>query len=339
MKFENTEVWGFKHAIRGMRNPKNSWSKSDSIFETSTDFTLGAKDIKLAQTLIKGGSEHRKFLRQIFVSVDITAPLYWYKEFDTYKTGTTANSTSTMHTILNYPITIDSFETDDMSLPVDPEFLNIIDYCERLRLRIKEKIQNKDSDEDIKAAWKLLIRVLPESWVQTRTITLNYENIYSMIRQRKNHKLNEWSGLTNDNLVNFISWTKTLPYAKELLFLGEEELWDRNKTLVVKDNSVTSRALESIHAFIDKEAAVITTEYKTKESSSDTDVVNHPPHYTSGGIECIDAMIAAYGTDVVKDFCLCNNFKYMWRFNKKNGAEDLDKATWYMNKYKELSGK
>ena len=128
MKFENTEVWGFEHAIRGMRNPKNSWDKSDSCYLTineiaghpcddglQKEFVIGENDLKLMQKLIRAGSEHRKFLRQIFVSVDITAPLYWWKEFDTYKIGTVANSTSTMHKLANTPITLECFEIDDFN--------------------------------------------------------------------------------------------------------------------------------------------------------------------------------------------------------------------------------
>ena len=118
MKFENTEVWGFEHSLRGMRNPKNSWNRSDSYQSDFTNdgkngFVIGENDMKLAQTLIKAGNEHRKFMRQIFVSVDITAPLYWWKEFDTYKVGTVANSTSTMHKLATTPITLDCFEIDD----------------------------------------------------------------------------------------------------------------------------------------------------------------------------------------------------------------------------------
>ena len=109
MKFENTEVWGFEHALRGLRNPKNSWNKSDSYYDDNNNFVIGENDMKLAQSLIKAGSEHRKFMRQIFVSVDITAPLYWWKEFDTYKVGTVANSTSTMHKLATTPITLDCF--------------------------------------------------------------------------------------------------------------------------------------------------------------------------------------------------------------------------------------
>ena len=152
MKFENTEVWGFEHALRGMRNPKNSWNKSDSYYDDNNNFVIGENDMKLAQSLIKAGSEHRKFMRQIFVYVDITAPLYWWKEFDTYKVGTVANSTSTMHKLATTPITIDCFDTDDYDgnlkvfdrEPYNPdETLNecvddIIDICETLRKRYLE---------------------------------------------------------------------------------------------------------------------------------------------------------------------------------------------------------
>lgn len=219
MKFEHTQVFNFEGALRGMRNPKNSWGKSDSYYQLScvdvpTNYIIGEKDMKLAQQLIKAGSEHRKFLRQIFVSVDITAPLYWYKEFDTYKVGTTANSTSTMHKITSKEITLDCFEIGDYSpslILIDETLLEAnvklhIDFLEQLRLLF---LQTKD-----KRYWKELIRWLPESWLQTRTITLNYENILSIIHQRKNHKLDEWS-------KDFINWAKSLPYAKELLFLED----------------------------------------------------------------------------------------------------------------------
>jgi hypothetical protein len=220
MKFENTEVWGFEHAIRGMRNPMNSWNKSDSVtkeeFNYKTEkvidkFYVGGNDLKLMQTLIRAGSEHRKFLRQIFVSVDITAPLYWWKEFDTYKIGTTANSTSTMHKLASTPITLECFETDDYDeIEFDGgEILTIINYLEALR---NKYIKTKD-----KRCWKELIRWLPESWLQKRTITMNYENLLMMYRQRKSHKLNEWSGLDNSELPNYISWIKSLPYADELI--------------------------------------------------------------------------------------------------------------------------
>lgn len=241
MKFENTEVWGFEHSIRGMRNPMNSHAKSDSgenydiggcredcphlnmdcDEEYCYEFTIGANDMKLAQTLVKAGNEHRKFMRQIFVSVDITAPIYWWKEFDTYKVGTTANSTSTMHKLATTPITLECFEIDDYddtlvtTLPdgdeEDPgdwtmysseEPKSIIDWLESLRLTY---LETKD-----KKYWKELIRWLPESWLQTRTVTMNYENIRNMYFQRRNHKLTEWS-------ESFIKWVESLPYAKELI--------------------------------------------------------------------------------------------------------------------------
>lgn len=223
MKFENTEVWGFKHALRGMRNPMNSWDKSDSLIEREFEgqLEIGKNDMKLAQTLIKAGSEHRKFLRQIFVSVDITAPLYWWKEFDTYKVGTVANSTSTIHKLASIPITKDCFEMDDfehcniesedMTFPLKSIWDLIVNDLEFLR---RQYLATKD-----KRYWKELIRLLPESWLQKRTITMNYENILNMIHQRKNHKLNEWSGVDNLSNENFIKWAKTLPYAEEFLFL------------------------------------------------------------------------------------------------------------------------
>lgn len=219
MKFEKTEVWGFKHALRGMRNPMNSWEMSDSLIEKEFEgqLEIGKNDMKLAQTLIKAGSEHRKFMRQIFVSVDITAPLYWWKEFDTYKVGTVANSTSTMHKLASIPITKDCFELDDYDnffidrLNLNDYLYNTIGLLESLR-----REYNKTKD---KKYWKELIRFLPESWLQKRTITMNYENILNIIHQRKNHKLNEWSGVDNSSNENFIKWAKTLPYAEELLFL------------------------------------------------------------------------------------------------------------------------
>ena len=239
MKFENTVVYGFEGALRGMRNPKNSWNKSDTEYGISdykqdkgvkleqfkdyyTYINIGDNDLKLAQTLIRAGSEHRKFLRQIFVSVDITAPLYFWKEADTYKVGTVANSTSTMHKLLEYEITKDSFEMDDFlnnSLPdhmqsdIKDMWQDIIEKLETIR---QSCIETKN-----KQLWKELVRILPNSWLQKRTWTCNYENLLSMCKQRRFHKLNEWSGIDDNTKPNFISWTRTLPYAQELLFLDE----------------------------------------------------------------------------------------------------------------------
>lgn len=204
MKFENTSVFNFEGAFRGMRNPLESWEKSDSKFDGRIE--IGDKDIELAQRLIKSGSEHRKFMRQIMISVDITAPLYWWKEFDTYKVGTVANSTSTMHKLATTPIDMSCFEFDDYArviidgIDVNEIWIYLIRKLEKLRLK---HLETKD-----KKYWKELIRLLPESWLQTRTITLNYENVHSMIKQRNNHKLTEWH--------TFIQWAKELPYAKEL---------------------------------------------------------------------------------------------------------------------------
>jgi hypothetical protein len=228
MKFENTQVWGFEHALRGMRNPKESWYKSDSQFDYDLlthqiEATIGDNDMELAQTLIRAGSEHRKFLRQIFVSVDITAPLYWWKEFDTYKVGTVANSTSTMHKMASKPITLDCFEIDDYEprlgliddTHVDVRVNNFINDLEQLR---QLYLQTKD-----KKYWKELIRWLPESWLQTRTVTMTYENLFAMCSkgQRRFHKLNEWSGQDKPEVPNFIAWARTLPYAQEFIFIDE----------------------------------------------------------------------------------------------------------------------
>jgi len=168
---------------------------------------IGPNDMDLAQRMIKAGSPNDKFLRQIFVSVDITGPLYWWKEMDTYKVGTTANSTSTMHKLASTPITIDCFETDDFSSDIEFEYnINQVwssfnDYCECLR-------QKYNKTKDIKY-WKELIRILPESWLQTRAWSANYAVLRSIIKWRQGHKLSEWS--------QFIDWCKTLPYAEDLL--------------------------------------------------------------------------------------------------------------------------
>lgn len=240
MKFENTDVWGFEHAIRGMRNPLESWSKSDSSWHKCNGayvgdecheenfYVIGKNDLELAQKLVRSGSEHRKFMRQIFVSVDITAPMYWWSEFDTYKVGTVANSTSKMHKLASTPITKDCFEMNDYenchysvlyaSFNTDNVWNNFIDgTLEPLRM-----LYNETKD---KKYWKELIRLLPESWLQKRTVTMDYENLLGMCGkgQRRFHKLNEWSGIDNPNTPNFIGWARKLPYAGELIFIDETE--------------------------------------------------------------------------------------------------------------------
>ena len=228
MKFENTEVFNFEGALRGMRNPMESWDKSDSGEEyeehfgyTICKYVIGQNDLALAQKLIKAGSEHRKFMRQIFVCVDITAPLYWWKEFDTYKVGTVANSTSTMHKLASTPITRECFEMDDFEVvgincisqyvETNSDYWDyVINACEELRQKYNEA---KD-----KRYWKELIRLLPESWLQKRTVTMDYENLIAICSkgQRRFHKLTEWSEA-------FIGWARTLPYAQELIFIDEYE--------------------------------------------------------------------------------------------------------------------
>jgi hypothetical protein len=232
MKFFRTRAVGFENALYGMRNAKNSWDKIDSKFGfcKNEDITkemvvlhssngiseyaiIGGNDMKLAQTLIKAGSEHRKFLRQIQCEVTIEAPIYWWKEFSTYKIGTVANSTSTMHKLASTPITLDCFETDDVEVLEELNY-NISCWWSELIVWL-EKLRQKYNETKDKRYWKELIRLLPESWLQTRTVTMNYENILSMIHQRKAHKLTEWS-------KDFIEWAESLPYAKELLFYKGE---------------------------------------------------------------------------------------------------------------------
>ena len=222
MKFENTEVFNFEGAFRGMRNPMSSWDKSDSGEEYEEHFgyslckyKIGKNDLELAQRLIKAGSEHRKFLRQIFVSVDITAPLFFFKEMDTYKVGTVSNSTSTMHKLASTPITKECFEMDDFEpfyIADYTPYTNITDIWKK-EVEVLEGLRiayNKTKD---KRYWKELIRLLPESWLQKRTVTMSYENIFKMVRERINHKLSEWSKF-------FIDWAKSLPYADDLIFIG-----------------------------------------------------------------------------------------------------------------------
>ena len=275
MKFENIRVMNFENALRGMRNPKNSWHLSDSSFglehmdcvDYATDPVvnaymeagaedaeqvnsyllnngiiylqgdlcefafIGPKDMKLAKALIKGGPEHRKFMRQIFVSVDITAPLYWWKEFDTYKVGTVANSTSTMHKLTSHPITIDCFEKDDYQENLENWIDSTTNYEFNLKQAIEvnismlEGLRQKYLETKDKRYWKELVRWLPESWLQTRTVTMNYENLLAMCSksQRRFHKLNEWSGSEDDSLDNFISFARKLPYAADFIFLDEAE--------------------------------------------------------------------------------------------------------------------
>ena len=207
IKLERTSVMNLDNAIRGMRNPMNSWDKSDSYpMESSGLFIIGPNDMKLAKTLIAGGSDDRKFLRQIFVSVDITAPLYWWKEYDTYKVATVANSTSTMHKIHAKPFAREDFSCDRMT----PAALACLDQVIAvLEERRQVFVETKD-----RAAWDDMIQLLPSSFNQMRTWTGNYENLLNIYHARKNHRLPEWH--------TFCDWILTLPYTREW-FLREEQ--------------------------------------------------------------------------------------------------------------------
>ena len=209
IKLENTSVMNFENAIRGARNPMNSWDKLDSTFDANGNFVFGPNDLSLGKKLCKAGSDHRKFVRQIFISVDITAPIYWWKEFDTYKVGTVANSTSTMHKIHSKPFELSDFSTDKMVDSAKNCMNDILVVLEKLR---QDFISDKTSNKD---AWYSIIQLLPEGYNQKRTVTLNYENAISMYYSRRNHKLSEWHV--------FCDWILDLPYFKELFSLDENE--------------------------------------------------------------------------------------------------------------------
>ena len=200
IKLENTKVMNFEGAIRGARNPMNSWDRMDSSYDKDGNYILGENDLSLAKRLCKAGSDHRKFIRQILVCVDITAPMYWWKEFDTYKVGTVANSTSTMHKIHSKPFDLDDFSHDHLSEDATGALLDFIDFMEKKRISY---VENKNKDD-----WYDIIQLLPSSYNQTRTITMNYENLHNMYFARKSHKLEEWH--------KYCDWIMELPYTKEL---------------------------------------------------------------------------------------------------------------------------
>ena len=273
MKFEHTLVQNFEGAFRGLRNPLESWNKSDSYFGLDNQYSymdfevanlycqanginfhneqeydkvqdkyakwlrkngilrwdtcsgifefafLGPKDLDLAHRMIKAGDSDSKFLRQIMVSVDITAPIYWWKEMDTYKIGTVANSTSTMHKLATTPITIDCFETDDINNVIvedspDPTFIVTSDYAAKTFIQWLEELRQKYLETKDKKYWKQLIRWLPESWLQKRTITMNYAVLRNQYFQRKNHKLSEWH--------QYCKWIESLPYANDLIIYTDK---------------------------------------------------------------------------------------------------------------------
>lgn len=207
IKLERTSVMNLENAMRGARNPMNSWGRMDSFYDEDGNYILGDNDLDLAKRLRKAGSDHRKFVRQIFVSVDITAPLYWWKEYDTYKVATVANSTSTMHKIHSKPFEADDFSHDHMT-PEALAFLDtIVAELEKIRLRYVEGKRKED--------WYDMIQLLPTSYNQMRTCTLNYETLINIYYARRNHKLAEWH--------TFCDWIAGLPYAKELILAAEED--------------------------------------------------------------------------------------------------------------------
>ena len=201
LEIKDIEVMNLKNAMRGARNPMNSWAKSDSYFNENGEYVLGENDLSLGVRLRKAGGDHRKFMRQIFVTMDITAPMYWWKEFDTYKVGTVANSTSTMHKITSMPFDISHFSTDKMDKATKEFMQGIVEYLEKLRLNF---LETKD-----KQIWYDIIQLLPSSYNQMRTCTMNYENLVNIYHARKNHKLDEWH--------TFCDYVRSLPYADELI--------------------------------------------------------------------------------------------------------------------------
>lgn len=209
LRLETTEVTGFRAALRGMRNPMDSWDKADTTYEQDGTPHIGERDIALAQKLRNAGTDHRKYLRFIKVTVDITAPWYWWKEFDTYKVGTVANSCSSMHKLGSYPITMDDFSTEQLSEEAYLDMENFVDKIEEYRL-----LWAMEADEvKKKEYWWNMIQMLPSSFNQKRTVEVSYENLINMYHARKEHKQDEWR-------IDFCKWVKTLPYAKELI-IGE----------------------------------------------------------------------------------------------------------------------
>ena len=207
IKISKTSVMNMENAMRGARNPMNSWSRMDSYYDENGAFVFGENDLKLARRLARAGSDHRKFIRQIFVSVDFEAPLYWWKEYDTYKVATVANSTSTMHKIAAKPFTLDDFSHEHMNDAALASLRVTIDVLEELR---QNYLESKD-----KQVWYSMIQLLPTSYHQLRTCTFNYETLVNIYHARKNHKLKEWHDVCD--------WIKTLPYANDLITMEDTD--------------------------------------------------------------------------------------------------------------------
>lgn len=205
IQLERTSVMNLENAIRGARNPMNSWARGDSHYDEKGNYILGPNDLSLAKRLRLAGPDHRKYIRQIFVSVDITAPLYWWKEYDTYKISTVANSTSTMHKIHSKEFALDDFSYDHLTEEGLNSLKRTVEDLERIRLKFVEEKKKED--------WYTLIQLLPSSYNQMRTCSMNYENLINMYFGRKSHKLMEWH--------SFCDWIESLPYASDLI-LGEK---------------------------------------------------------------------------------------------------------------------
>jgi len=210
IQIERVSVMNFENAIRGARNPMNSWARMDSRYDECGRFVLGENDLALAQRLARAGSDHRKFLRQVMVSMDITAPLYWWKEFDTYKVGTVANSTSTMHKIAAKPFSREDFACDRMDEGCLSVLDGVIAYLEQQRQAYNETKQL--------AHWHNMIQLLPSSFMQMRTVTMNYEVLINIYYARRHHKLAEWHTLCEA--------IEALPYAAQLILVKGERAED-----------------------------------------------------------------------------------------------------------------
>ena len=210
IEFENTKVFGWEAAIRGMRNPMNSWDKSDSIIDGYGLYELGENDFKLMKNLVAAGSDHSKFMRMINVTVDITAPRYWWPEADTYKVGTVRNSCSTMHKIHSKEFTLDDFSHEHLFT----ENCGVPDHEEQITLEVLKTViralnyaREAYLESKSKESWWQMIQLLPQSYNQKATVQMNYAVLRNMYHSRKNHKLDEWS-------VGFVEWVKSLPYSE-----------------------------------------------------------------------------------------------------------------------------
>lgn len=360
IKVENINVYNLARAVYSSRNALNSWAKSDSDLEHDI---LGENDLKLAKQLVKAGQEHRKFMRQIFVSMDITAPRYWWEQAATYKVGVTMNSCSTMHRITSKEIVLSDFSYENFIVDGSGHYYeasfedcleSVVSDCEWLR---KKYLETKD-----KKYWNALIWLLPQSYNQKRTVTMNYEVLYQMYHQRKNHKLQEWH--------DFCDVIKTLPYAEELI-IGEEAnpfTWeeseigkDLKKALTPELKKVEVPASDKAHIII-KDGDDIIWEYDVPYENNitvpfngamsgtinacDVDckvagwnlyeskdpMVSHPDHYRSkNGIEVIDVIESfTDGLNGIEATDTGNIIKYACRWHKKgNEIQDVEKIIWY----------